>query len=187
MINLLPLSEKKKILTEYRLRLGVVSVFAVAGLVLASLALLGPSYFLSISKHTLVSSDLARLEAAHVGVPQAGDAVTEIKVVNKKVDIFLKTEKVPHLVFSETILKIIATKGAQVKIIGFMYDAVPDRERVTLSGVAASRDSLAQFVEALKKDTTFTTVTLPISSYVKSTDIDFSIVLERMFTTPGKK
>ena len=46
MINLLPFQEKKKMIFEYRLRLGVTIMFATATLAGVSLALLVPSYVL---------------------------------------------------------------------------------------------------------------------------------------------
>ncbi|OHA84579.1 MAG: hypothetical protein A2481_03680 [Candidatus Yonathbacteria bacterium RIFOXYC2_FULL_47_9] len=188
MLNILPHEENKKILTEYRLRLAAVAVFAVAALILASLILLVPSYMLAVSKHNFVAEELARLEQKQSEVAQEKEVSTQIRAVNKKISIFLAGPKEIQLTPSEVVLGIIAVKDPAVKIQSILYDINPDRERLVLAGRADDRDSLARFLETLKKDTTFSKVDLPIGSYVKSTNIDFSLVLERTVgTTPPKE
>lgn len=179
MINILPTEEKKKILVEYRLRLGVVAVFALAALVFSSLILLAPSYLLAISKYNSVSGELAMLESKQGHNSQEKDINTQISGINKKIDLFLKGGAGVTVAPSQAILSILNIKGSAIKIQGFTYDATGKQERFIVTGVALDRDSLAQFIENLKKEPTFTKVDLPISSYVKSANIDFSIVIER--------
>ncbi|OHA83932.1 MAG: hypothetical protein A2937_03265 [Candidatus Yonathbacteria bacterium RIFCSPLOWO2_01_FULL_47_33b] len=178
MLNILPHEEKKKILTEYRLRLSAASVFAVATLVLASLILLAPSYMLAVSKYNFVADELARLEQKQRGVGQEKEVDAQIKEVNKKISLFLGDEKAAHRTPSEVVLGILAAKNPSIKVQSIAYDVNTERERLVLSGKASDRDSLALFVETLKKDASFSKVDLPIGSYVKSANIDFSIVLE---------
>lgn len=177
MINILPPEEKKKIITEYRRRLVVVVVFAAAALVAASLVLLTPSYLLAVSKYNSVSKELSALESKQGLGAQEKDVNIRIKNINKQIDLYAKGGISSNP--SQTILKIISLKGGDVKIQGFTYDASNGGGRVVVVGSAASRDSLAQFMETLKKEPTFAKVEMPISSYVKSTNIDFSIVIER--------
>lgn len=179
MLNILPYEEKKKNLTEYRIRLAIVGVFAVAALVLASLVLLVPSYMLAVSKYNFVADELARLEQKQSGAGQEKEVSAQIKEVNKKINLFLGTEKGVTRTPSEVILEIIAAKDPAVKVQSILYDIKPDLERLVLSGKANDRDSLARFIETLKKDPSFSKVDLPIGSYVKSTNIDFTLVLER--------
>lgn len=197
MINILPVEEKKKIFTEYRLRLGVVIVFAITALVLSSLILILTSYMLAVSRYNSVSGELAVIESKQGSGTQEKDVNTQISSINKKVDLFLKgLEPIVADVSpdrsngglagigagsspSKVILGILNIKSVAVKIQGFTYDVSGKQERLVLTGFALDRDSLAQFVETLKKEPTFTSVNLPISSYVKSTNIDFSIVVTR--------
>lgn len=188
MLNILPHEEKKKVLTEYRMRLAIVAVFAVAALVLASLILLVPSYMLAVSKYNFVADELARLEQKQSGPGQEKEVSAQIKEVNKKISLFMGDEKVVPRAPSEVILGIMAAKEPAVKVQSILYDIKPDLERIVLSGKANDRDSLARFVETLKKDPSFSKVDLPIGSYVKSTNIDFTLVLERTIkVTPPKK
>lgn len=188
MLNILPSEEKKKILTEYRMRLAIVGVFAVAALVLASLILLVPSYMLAVSKYNFVAGELARLEQKQSGAGQEKEVSTQIKEINKKISLFLGNEKMVKQTPSEVVLGVIAAKEPAVKVQSILYDIKPDLERIVLAGKANDRDSLARFIETLKKDPSFSKVDLPIGSYVKSTNIDFTLVLERTVkVTPLKK
>ena len=179
MLNILSTEEKKKILTEYRLRLAVVSVFAVAALVFSSLVLLVPSYLLAVSKYNDTKNSLESLEGKDNRIDKEKSTNAQILAVNKKIDIFLKTNTANTLVPSVVITKILSSKGDAIKITGITYSALLDQERIVVTGVALNRDKLAQFVDTLKKDKSFTSVDVPISSYVKSTNINFSAVIVR--------
>ncbi len=179
MLNILAVEEKKKILTEYRLRLAVVSMFAIAALMFSSLVLLSTSYFLVVSKYNDTKSGLALIQEKDDRAGQEKDVNARIRAVNKNVDLFLKSDSTRTLTPSLIIMKILDIKGSAIKIVGFTYDTSSGQERIVVTGTALHRDSLAQFVETLKKDPTFTSVDLPISSYVKSTNIDFSAVIIR--------
>lgn len=179
MLNIFPTEEKKKVIAEYRLRLGIVVVFAVSALVLSSLVLLVPSYLIAVSKYNNVFGELSSLELRQDRAGQEKEVGTQIREENKKIDLFLKGDTGERPTPPQIILSIIGIKSSAIKIHGFTYDASVGQERLVVTGVASDRDGLAHFVESLKKDPTFTKVELPISSYVKSTDIDFSVVVER--------
>lgn len=187
MLNILALEEKKKILVEYRFRLAIVSVFAVGALVLASLILLIPSYILATTKYSNAEKEFAVLEGKYGGTGKEKDIATQIRDINTKIALLLKGSTSVQLSPLQAILEIVNIKGDAIKVSGFMYDPAAGRERIVLNGVARDRDSLANFIEMLKKEPTFVNVTLPISSYVKSVNIDFSIVVERSAKVPSKK
>jgi len=184
MFNILPQEEKKKVLTEYRLRLAVVVVFAVAALVLSSCILLVPSYLLAVSKYNFAAKELATLEGKQVDGGKEKEIDTQIKAVNKKISLFLGDKKAIARTPSEAILSVLSVKNFSIKIRSVLYDVNPDREHLVFMGRAEDRDSLASFVEILKKDPSWNSVDLPIGSYVKSTNIDFTIVLERTIRIP---
>lgn len=187
MLNILATTEKKNVLLEYRLRLAVVSVFAIGSLVLASLILLAPSYVLALSKYGTAEKQLAVLEAKYSGTGQEKEIGAQIRDINTKILLLLSGDTSTRLSPSEATLNILKIKSSAIKISAFTYDATATQERIVLTGTATDRDSLATFIETLKKDPTFTSITLPISSYVKSTNIDFSIVAERKTKASTKK
>lgn len=178
MINLLPIEEKKKIRAEYRLRLGAIAALAVTSLFLISLVLLSPVYLLTLSKYQLASEKLVKLETEQGQKEQEKEINTRIKAVNKEINLFSKENK-EQAVFSEIVMKILETKGPTIKVQNMFYESSPQQERFIISGRADDRDNLALFIEKLKKDSFFTTVDIPISSYIKSVDIDFSVILEK--------
>jgi hypothetical protein len=189
MLNILPTEEKKGILKEYRLRLAVVAVFAISILVVINLILLVPPYLLVISKNSSVANDLAAKQSKQAIGGQDKSIEAQIRGINKKVSVFLgSATSTPRLSPPDAILKIIDMKDPTIKILGFDYDINGQQERFAISGIAADRDGLARFVDILKRDSTFTTVDLPVSSYVKSANISFTIMTTRgVVGTPVKK
>lgn len=187
MLNLLPIQQKKKFLIEYRIRFTTVVVFVVAALILANLALLTPSYLLAVSKYESISTDLAAKQAKQAVGGQGKGIDVQVRDINKKIDLFLNGGSINRVPPADVVLRIIGIKSASIKIQGFSYEASGQQERIVVAGVAGDRDGLAQFVEALKKDPMFYSVDLPVSSYVKSTNIDFSIVLMHGQPTNAKK
>lgn len=187
MLNILSTVEKKKVLVEYRLRLAVVSVSAVGVLALASLALLVPPYLLALSKFNAAGNQLAVLEAKYGDTKKEKEIAAQIRDINTKILLLLSGGTSTRLSPPQAILNILNIKGKAIKLYGFTYDSTANQERVVLTGTAADRDSLANFVEVLKNDSTFTSITLPISSYVKSENIDFSLVAERRPKASVKK
>lgn len=179
MLNLLSTTEKKKVLVEYRLRLAVIAIFAVGALIFSSLVLLTPSYLLAVSKNNDANNILVALEEKESRVGKEKDVNLQILAVNKNIDLFLKVGTTTVLVPPVAIMKILGIRGSAIKITGFTYDAWADQERIVINGIALDRERLSQFVETLKKDPAFTSIELPISSYVKSANIDFSVVITR--------
>lgn len=187
MLNILSTTEKKKVLLGYRLRLAVIAVFAVGALILSSLILLAPSYLLAVTKYNSQEEQLKILDKKYGGTGQEKELGAQIREINSKILLLSSGDMTTRLSPPQVILNIIKIKGPAIKIHGFTYDVTPVQERIVLTANARDRDALAAFLETLKKDPTYTTVTLPISSYVKSTNIDFSLVVERKLKPAAKK
>jgi len=179
MINILPIEEKKKHIIEYRLRLGVVSVFAVAALVVSSLVLLIPSYFLTVIKYNDANQELTTLKERSRIDEKRKNVSSQIDAINNKISILLTKGRGEQSAPSQVISGILLSKDSAIKISGITYDATAKQDRIVLSGTAINRDSLAKFVSELKNNPEFIGVELPISSYVKISNIDFSIVVTR--------
>lgn len=187
MLNILPAAEKKKVLIEYRVRLAVVSIFAIGAVAVAGAVLLVPAYLLAVSKHGASNDQLSALEKKYGDSAQEKELGAQIREVNTKILLLLSGGTTDKLTPSQAIANIISLKSSDIKISSLTYEATANQERIVLTGAASDRDSLAGFVETIKKNPTFTSVTMPISSYVKSENIDYSIVIERKPKTPAKK
>lgn len=180
--NLLPREEKRKNRAEYLLRLSTVALCAILFLVIANFALLAPSYMRASSKKSTAEARITASTGmiASEREEDEKDANARIRDLNKKLSVLssgaggVATQTLP----SQMIASILALKTAAIKIQNIAYDATSERARYVISGRALDRESLAQFTDKLKKSTLFTKIELPISSYVKSTNIEFSLVLE---------
>ena len=178
MLNILGKLEKKKILIEYYLRLAIVTVVAIGALLFSSLVLFVPSYILAVSKYNDAQSDLTTLKEKALRSEKENELNVKVIATNKNIDLYLKGNVVNTSAPSSIIKKITAIKGSAIKISEFTYDPGA-KERIVITGTALNRESLAAFIEVLKKEPTFTSVEVPISVYVKSTDISFSAVITR--------
>lgn len=163
------------------------SVFAVGALALASLVLFMPAYTLAVSKYNTSEKHLVALEKKYGEAGQEKELIAQIRDINNKILLLLSGDATARLTLSQTITSILNIRGNAIKIFAFTYETIANQERIVLTGTANDRDGLANFVETLKRNPTFTNVTIPISSYVKSENIDFSIVIERNSKTPAKK
>ena len=191
MLNILPIEEKKKNLKEYYLRLGVVSLIVAISLVLANLALLTPAYVNALAKEAEAEARITNATGKSVEETAKEEQVINVTItdLNKKIKLFLgtSTSTVARFVPSEVFENILKNKTSSIKIYSISYDATLDREQLVVTGKSLDRDSLAQFIESLKKSGLFTAVDLPIQSYVKSTNIEFSVTLTRTLKTSAKK
>lgn len=187
MLNILGIEEKKKILIEYRLRLATVSIFAIATLSISSVVLFTPSYLLAVSKYNENELNLVTLEEKFGNSKQEKEMTAQIRDINGKISLLSSSGTSTRMLPSQAIVKILDVKGSEIKIQSFTYDATTNLERIGITGVATGRESMASFVDRLKKEPMFTSVVLPISSYVKSTDIDFYVVIERKSSVSAKK
>ncbi|MFZ2303914.1 MAG: hypothetical protein WAV98_03980, partial [Minisyncoccia bacterium] len=103
MLNILSTTEKKKILIEYRLRLAVVSVFAVGALALASLVLFMPAYTLAVSKYNTSEKHLVALEKKYGEAGQEKELIAQIRDINNKILLLLSGDATARLTLSQTI------------------------------------------------------------------------------------
>lgn len=181
MLNLLPTIEKKNLRNEYYIRLVVVIFMALTVVACVSGVFLVPSYITALY-------DVQNARAASVGGMgvvagdrEERDARTALVEANKRVSTLLavSTSTEPRGVPSDIFLKILSFKNPSIKITGLSYGGALDQEQVVVTGIAGDRESLATFAEGLKKSGLFTTVELPVRSYVKSSNIDFSVTLSR--------
>ena len=179
MINLLPISEKRKV---HKLYIDRVSVTALAFLVISvviGIIFLLPSFFLIYGKERSV---IERISIAREIISQSGEgSVDETMVsVNKKLSL-LFPEKDIHFSLSPVLKKILIKKPPNLKIIGLFYKQESNdnvrEEKIIVRGRSLGREELLSFVEALREESLFTDVDLPIADLVENEDIPFSITV----------
>lgn len=177
MINLIPNQEKKKIAKGFYIKLVAVFFIVMAGsLFIASAAIL-PPYFLSSSSKNLVVDRLSLQK----NIPDNTDdknTLGAVEAVDQKLSIIENVKLRKFLVSESVINPILSLKSADIRIdqLSFQSD-LKDKKEVLVGGTASSRESLFAFHEALKRSGAYEEVDLPISNFVKDTNITFSLKL----------
>ncbi len=177
MINLIPNQEKKKMAKDFYFRL-VVMFFVVFGVcLLVALVSFLPSYVASKQKKDLAATKLALQKATPPPLVDESTA-NSIADFNGKLSKIENAQKNTYVVSQKVISQVIVDKIPGITINGITYTAKADNTRsIHLSGGATSRERLLLFRQALEDDASFKMVDLPISNFVKGSNISFSLDL----------
>lgn len=177
MINLIPNEEKKKMVRGFYYRLIVVFLMAMTFGLFASIIAMTPSFFLSSVKKNLAADKLAMQKAEPVPLP---DQVTlaAIDELNQKIDTIERARKNKFSVSERVVREIVLKKMPDIKIFQITYANDPtDGKEITIRGTAPNRERLLAFRRVLEDDPLFKKVDLPISNFVKGSNIQFSLSL----------
>lgn len=177
MINLLPISDVKKTIVEYRMRLTITALLMLALVLFIAVALLVPSYLLASHKRDLVQNEFSKSNdqgASAQEMKNLKDTVTQTEAV-----VALLGANGQRLAVSDDIMRKISGYGANgITITGIYYDAKDVTQTISLRGSASTRQNLTDFADILKKDRTFSNVSLPISDLVRDKNISFTIMIK---------
>ncbi|MBY0538191.1 hypothetical protein K2P47_02200 [Patescibacteria group bacterium] len=170
MINLIPPSAKKSIAFEYWKRVAAV------WLALVSCAFVILSVFL-LPTHIALRSEIGYLEetvsAGSARVSNYDISSTELIAATNQARLLLDnaTTTIP----SDLITALTQYAGSNVALNNFQFVKLTSTPSITLAGLAATRQDLAQFRDAVAADARFATVDLPISNLIKDKDLLFSM------------
>jgi hypothetical protein len=172
MINLLPTYEKVHMRHVHTTRLVGVSLFFMAGLCVAALALLTPSYV----KVWLQESDLkdrkVALDAAFASTREAApvSVIEDLNYTIRYIDAF---ERVPEM--SPIIEAILSKRSLEISISAITIEREGAAPKVLINGVAKSRDALQLFTQELRTVTLLSGVDLPVASLTQAANNTFAI------------
>lgn len=177
--NLLPEDRARALKHLYFFRLATVAVLIFAAVAIVHGVLLLPSYLLvraQVDERTQELSVLTQTLAS-----------TEEKEISARVTALASTSaylarhgKSPKV--STAVAALIQVPREGVRLRGFSYAPNAQGAQMTVSGVAATRESLRRYEQALSSLSYIKTVELPISAYAKESNIDFVITLTGTFT-----
>ncbi|MES2315198.1 MAG: hypothetical protein V4486_00470 [Patescibacteria group bacterium] len=177
MINLIPNEEKKSKVKDFYFRLLVTSFMVVAVSMLVASAAILPAFFFSLVKKNLTDSKLAAQKSEPLPALDQ-KTLDEVKDLNTKLNLVEKTQKNKYSISQKIINEIVAEKMSDIKITQILYQSDPAKGKtVTIGGTASSRERLLLFKQTLADNVAFKKVDLPISNFVKGSDIKFSINL----------
>lgn len=177
MINLIPKEEKKQMTIDFYFRLGLLFLIMLDFCIVILFVSILPSYFLSSVKVTLVNTKLENQKREPL--PLLGEqSLAEIKDINNKLDLVDNAEKNKFTLSVRVINSIILEKRSDIKITQIVYENnFISGKKISITGTAPSREVLLLFRQALEDNSTFKNVDLPISNFVKGSNIQFNLNL----------
>ena len=176
MLNFLPKNSKKEIIFEYFLR---TTFYLLMFIFLSSIVLtilFTPSFFFAKYKNDTLNSQLESVKQKNI--VNGDDSVDFIKNLNT-LSTVLSNDSQFTLTDSGIIEKITSLKNNNIKILSIVITKENELgdKKILLSGVANNRDSLSLYEREIKIDGTFHSVIFPVSNFIKSSDLDFSVTL----------
>ncbi len=185
MINLIPNEEKKKKIRGLYYRLLVLFFVICAFSIFIVFVSILPSYFLSSAKDRIVNEKLETQKNEPVPVPDQ-QTLDVIKDLDGRLSLIENAEKSKFIVSEKVINAIIVKKMPNIQItdISYQNSIAKDQKsgsasgkKISIQGNAPSREALLLFRKALEDSSAFKGVDLPISNFVKGSNIQFYLSL----------
>lgn len=177
MINLIPNEEKKKIAKHFYFRLAVVSFLMLSLVICFTIMTIIPSYILSKAKENIADTKLATQKNEPVPILDQNTSLA-IADLDVKLGMVEKLQGDKFLVSERVISEILESKISDVKISRISYESdVVKGKKIGIDGEAPSRERLLLFRQALEDNQAFQSVDLPISNFVKGSNIQFHLNL----------
>ena len=177
MINLIPKEEKKKMIIDFYYRLAILFVVTLDFCILIALFSMTPAYFISSTKDSLISAKLETQKLEPL-TSLGKESLALAKDIDNKLILVEKFEKNKFLLFVNVINAILLKKRPDIKITKISYENNEiSGKKISINGTAPSREVLLLFRRALEDEPAFKNVVLPISNFMKGSNINFSISL----------
>ena len=181
MINLIPKEEKKKMVKGFYYRLVVLFLTTVSVSVLVAFIALLPSYFLSSVKNSIANEKLEKQKSEPVPLPDE-KTLAVIKDLDNKLNLIERSGNNEFTVSQRVISAIILRKMPNIKITNISFESDSKNgslkgPKISIKGLAPSREALLSFRLALESDKLFKQVDLPISNFIKGSNIQFYLNL----------
>lgn len=175
MLHLLTEEHRKKVVTEYRKRVVIVSLLGLVCVCVISAIFILPTYFLSYGKYVTVQTEMKELDS-ELAIKEESGSMESIKNVTLSIEalkIFEKTRN-PSVILDN----IVREKPSGVQIKNFVFTpGEAAAMTVDLAGRSDTRKSLVQFDQKLKDNSIFDDVIIPLGNFAKEKNIDFSMKL----------
>jgi len=177
MINLIPNEEKKRMVKDFYLRFVTMFFVMLSVSVLIASALILPSYFFSLIGKETIDTKLKLQENEAIPAPDQNTLMI-IKDLEKKLSLIENNAKDKYIFSTKVINEITLKKIPNIKITEISYqNSLQTGKKISISGRASSREILLAFRRALEDNAAFSKVNLPISNFVKGSNIRFYLTL----------
>ena len=177
MINLIPKEEKKKMIADFYFRIVILFIFMLDFFILIAFLSLLPSYFVSSMKYSLISAKLETQKLEPLP-PSEEESLALVKNMDKKLTLVENFEKNKFLLSTKVINAILFKKRSDIKIVQIIYENdEKNGKKISITGIAPSREVLLLFRQSLENGSTFKNIILPISNFIKGSNINFFLSL----------
>jgi hypothetical protein len=177
MINLIPNEEKKKMVRGFQFRFITLSL-AMAGLstIIATITIL-PSYFISTQKNYLIDKRMSEDDSS-VEDLSSKSILNTVTQLNTEMSLVEKNMMGKFVVSEKIINGILLKKPLAVKVTDISYESslsggLVSMRKASVYGIASNREVLIDFRRKLEDSGLFSRVDLPISNFVKGSNIKF--------------
>lgn len=174
--NLLPSERRETLRRSYYLRLGVVVTMFIIGLTAAAAVLLAPTYVFLLQSKSAKEARLAQANAALAASNSSGLAA-QLSALSVQTATLAALAQAPSAV--QLISGLLTLPRPGITLSSFVYAPATIRTgaTITLSGVAATRNTLRAYQLELQNAPSVAGADLPVSAYAKDTNIDFTITV----------
>lgn len=177
MINLIPKKEKENMVIDFYFRFTILIIIMLDFCILIAIFSLLPPYFISSMKYSLSSVNLENKKSEPLP-PLDENSLALVKDINNKLSLIEKFEKNKFRPSVKVINAILLKKSSDIKITQILYEKEGVAEKkISITGIAPSREALLSFREALEGSSNLKDVNLPISNFVKGSNINFNLSL----------
>src|SRR5690349_17124318 len=172
--NLLPPERIRAFRRSYYMRLGALAVLALAVLAVVHGILLAPAYIYLNDAATLEEAHLSQINA---NLASGGEGQMNARLGKLESDAGRLVAVASSTSATRVIRAVLGVPRTGITLIGFTYHAPSPVGRVTITGMATTRENLRQYVLALSALPFAKSADLPLSAYAKESDIPFTITL----------
>ncbi len=174
--DLLPDERRKALRRDYYLRLGTTALVLAIGLVAAALVLLVPTYVYLSGAARAKEQRLANIRAA---LASADETALSARLATLSTDAAILTSLSDAPSSSVYMREALAVPRPGIMLAALEYTQAIGTQSGTLSisGIAATRDTLRNYQVALQGTPFVSSADLPVSVFAKDTNISFTITL----------
>ncbi len=175
MLHLLTEEHRQKVVSEYKKRVLVVSFLGLFFVSIVSLIFIMPTFFLSYSRYSDFKSKTQALDS-ELSLKEDPSSSENIKNITTSIDALriFDNKKNVYSILENLIQE--RPIGIQIKNIIFTPSGM-ETMAIDIAGRADTRKSLVSFDQNLKSNPMFAEVAVPLASFAKEKNIDFSMKL----------
>ena len=179
--NLLPPERRRAAKRDYFFRVATVAISALTCVVVGSGVLLIPSY-LYVNQQIQVSQARSKDIDTQLASIKGQEASTRMATISGDADYLTRLSGIPTA--SAVFRAVLGVPRAGITLTGFTFTPpqTKDDGKMTLTGIASTREALRTYNDALTALPFVSNVDLPISSYAKDSVIPFTITLTGTLT-----